>query len=101
MTFTACPDIGRSNVRWQPGSEVPPCNPGGGSPSLRKALPCITGPFFTVRSPGPTSCATVRVAVDPHARGPWLRVEWTGPLLGSVEDAPTPVCPRRCARGGR
>lgn len=62
------------------------------SPSLRKALPCLTGPVFTVRGTAPTTTSTMGVEFDDLSRGGRPRVELTDPVPGSVEDSR----PRRC-----
>jgi hypothetical protein len=69
-------------------SGVPPCNPDGVSPSMRTALPRITGPVFTVRRMHGAVGSPIGVPVDASPRPVHLRVEWTGPLSGPVEDAP-------------
>ena len=67
------------------------------SPSLRKALPCLTGPVFTVRGLTPTTTAAMGIVLDELSRGGGPRVELTDPVPGSVEDS----TPRRCTTSAR
>ena len=65
-----------------------PCNPGGGSPSMHTAPPCLTGPLSTVRGqPTYAHCGFNAVHSMAHRWAPPLGVERPSPERSSKGDA--------------
>ena len=68
------------------------------SPSLRAALPCFTGPVFTVRDLTGTTTTSMGLVVEELSRAGGSRVELTDPVLGSVEDSIGPAAASSSSR---